>query len=63
MVGIDDFSRHPVLQALNLTRLRIVLPNLRVVFGHFGIPEQVKTDNEPSFQDTEFAEFAQELGF
>ncbi|XP_042144342.1 uncharacterized protein K02A2.6-like [Ixodes scapularis] len=63
MVVIDDFSRYPVVQVLNSTSARNVLSNLRAVFGQFGIPEQVKTDNGPPFHGTEFAEFAQELGF
>ena len=63
MVVMDDFSRYPVVRVLNSTSAHNVLPNLRAVFGQFGIPEQVKTHNGPPFHGTEFAGFAQELGF
>ena len=63
LVIIDDHSRFPIVQIINSTAAKIVIPKLESVFSLFGIPSVVKTDNGPPFNGHEFAEFSVNLGF
>jgi hypothetical protein len=42
---------------------RDIIPVFDEIFSLFGIPEELKTDNGPSFQSIEFRNFAEYLGF
>ncbi|XP_033122966.1 uncharacterized protein K02A2.6-like [Anneissia japonica] len=63
MVIIDDYSRYPVVEVVSSTSAAAIIPNLDKVFGMFGIPKVVKTDNGPPFNSDNFAKFAKHLGF
>ena len=42
---------------------KAVIPKLDNIFAMFGTPEIVKTDNGPLFNGSEFARFADYIGF
>ena len=63
LVIIDDFSRFPIVELIRSTAASSTIPHLDKIFGIFGIPETVRTDNGPPFNGHEFTEFAINLGF
>ena len=63
LVIVDDYSRFPFVEPVNSTAPNAVIPKLDQIFSTFGTPDTVKSDNEPPFKSSEFAEFAQTLGF
>ena len=58
LVVIDDYSRFPEVDIA-----KAVLPKLDRVFGTYGVPQVVKSDNGPPFNGHEFAQFTDYLGF
>lgn len=63
LVVVDEYSRFPEVEILQSTSARATIPKLDKIFSTHGIPLQVKTDNGPPFQSSEFADFATYLGF
>ena len=63
IVIIDDYSRFPIVEIVYSTSARVVIPVLDKIFSIFGIPDELKTDNGPPFQGSEFANFAKHMGF
>lgn len=63
LVVIDEYSRYPEVEIVQSTSAKATIPKLDKMFATFGIPLEVKTDNGPPFQGSEFAEFAAYLGF
>ncbi|KAK0148838.1 hypothetical protein N1851_010749 [Merluccius polli] len=63
LVVIDEYSRYPEVEILQSTSARATIPKLDKIFSTLGIPLEVKTDNGPPFQSSEFANFATYLGF
>ena len=59
----DDYSRFPVVEIINSTSAKTVIPVLDRVFALLGIPEVLRTDNGPPMNSHEFAQFADYLGF
>ena len=57
LVVIDDYSRYPVVEVVTSTSLKATIPQLDKVFTLFGIPEIVRTDNGPPFNNEEFKQF------
>ena len=49
MVIIDNFSRFPIVELIRSTAASSTVPHLDKIFGIFGIPEMVRTDNGPPF--------------
>ena len=62
VVMIDSHSKYHVVEVINSTSFNILAPVLEKVFAIFGLPEEIKTDNGPPFQGTEFKEFLEHLG-
>ena len=58
LVVVDEYSRYPGVEILQSTSARATIPKLDKIFSTLGIPFQVKTDNGPPFQSSEFADFA-----
>ena len=48
---------------MHSTAANAVIPKLDRIFAAYGVPEVVKTDNGPSFNEHEFAQLADYLGF
>lgn len=63
LVVIDDYSRFPIVDILRSTSARSVIPRLDKIFSEYGIPEELKTDNGPPFQSSDFRDFAENFGF
>jgi hypothetical protein len=63
LVAMDDYSRYPEVEILKSTSSKSTIPKLDKMFSSFGIPKQVKTDNGPPFNSSEFQQFANYLGF
>ncbi len=58
-----EYSRFPELEIVKSVLAKTVIPKFDKIFSSHSIPDMVKTDNGPSFQGSEFADFALELGF
>ncbi|PFX29405.1 Uncharacterized protein K02A2.6 [Stylophora pistillata] len=58
LIVVDDYLRYPVEELLSTTSAVAVIPRLDKIFLMFGIPEEFKSDNGPSFQSREFVEYA-----
>lgn len=63
LVLVDYFSNFIEVARLNSTTSRSVIRELEIIFGRFGVPDTVLTDNGPQFASTEFAVFAKNWGF
>ena len=63
LIVIDDYSRFPEVEIVHSTSAKVVLPKLDRVFAAYGVPQVVKSDNDPPFNGHEFAQFADYLGF
>ena len=63
LVVIDDYSRFPEVEIVYSTSAKAVLPKLDPVFAAHGVPQVVKSDNDPPFNGHEFAHFADYLAF
>ena len=63
LVVIDEYSRFPEVEIVKSTSAKSVIPRLDAIFARQGIPNELKTDNGPPFNGTEFSNFAKYLGF
>ncbi|XP_040071597.1 uncharacterized protein K02A2.6-like [Ixodes scapularis] len=63
LILIDEYSRFPLVGQVASTDATSPLQFLRRTFVEMGIPKQVKSDNGPPFNSSEFKEFAAELVF
>ena len=52
-----------MVEVVNSTSAKTVIPVVDKVFPMFGVPISVKTDNGPPFNGNDFANFAKYLGF
>ena len=57
MVIIDEYSRYPVVEIVRQLTANSIIPAADKVFAAFGYPEQLKTDNGPPFQSTQWHQF------
>ncbi|KAK7093773.1 hypothetical protein V1264_007467 [Littorina saxatilis] len=63
LVITDEYSRFTVVDILQSTSSRSVIPRLDKIFAEYGIPNVLKTDNGPPFNSHEFATYATHTGF
>jgi transposase InsO family protein len=63
LVVIDEYSRFPCAEIISSVSSAVVSKNLEIIFGLFGIPDVLKSDNGPPFQGREFKLFANQMGF
>ena len=63
LVVRHDYPRFPDIEIVHSTAANAVIPKLDRIFAAYGVPEVVKTDNGPSFNEHEFAQLADYLGF
>ena len=54
LVIVDEYSRYPVVEVVNSTSAKTVIPVVDKVFSMFGVPISVKTDNGPPFKGNDF---------
>ena len=54
-VVIADHSRYPEVEILKTTSSKSTIPRFDKIFSSlFGVPQEVKTDNGPPFNNTDF---------
>ena len=63
MVIMDDYSRFPLVEIKHSLKAETVTKRLDTIFSIFGIPEEIRTDNGPPFNSSNFKEFSEHLGF
>ncbi|XP_014662946.1 PREDICTED: uncharacterized protein K02A2.6-like [Priapulus caudatus] len=63
MVVIDDHSRYPEVDVLHSTSAHAVIPRLDRIFAAHGVPSEIRTDNGPPFNGSDFREYAESQGF
>lgn len=63
LVVTDEYSRYVIVDILESTSARSVIPHLDKIFAEFGIPHSLKTDNGPPFNSFDFATYASHTGF
>ena len=61
LVTVDVYSRLPITDIVLSTSASIVPPIIDKIFVFLGIPEVLKTDNDPPFQSSQFSDFANYL--
>ena len=61
LVTVDVYSRLPITAIVLSTSASIVPPIIDKIFVLLGIPEVLKTDNDPSCQSSQFSDFANYL--
>ncbi len=59
---VDAHSKWPEVVTMSATTSKHTIDALRSVFAHFGLPEQLVSDNGPQFSSSEFASFMKECG-
>ena len=63
MVLTDEYSRFPIVEVIQSTSSRTVIPRLDKILSEFGFPISLKTDNGPPFNSSEFAAYAEAMKF
>ena len=63
MVVLDEYSRFPKIEIVTSTSARSTIPKLDAIFVGQGIPDVLKSENGPRFNDGELKNFAEHLGF
>jgi transposase InsO family protein len=53
----DVFSKFPVIRGMTVTTTTKTIAALKTVFGEYGVPQQIMTDQGPQFTSQEFQEF------
>ena len=57
LIAVDAHSKWPEVFVMKETTATKTIENLHVIFGRFGLPEQVVTDNSPQFVSEDFSHF------
>ena len=63
LLVVDYFSRYPENAKLSSTTSAAVIESLQSIFARHGMPEVVRSDNDPQYSSQEFQMFAQSYGF
>ena len=61
-IAVDAHSKWPEVFVMKETTATKTIEILRVIFGRFGLPEQVVTDNGPQFVSEDFSHFLKSNG-
>jgi hypothetical protein len=63
LIVVDAHSKWPeVIGPMKLTTAGSTISALRCIFGRYGLPEQVVSDNGPPFQSVEYEDFLKQNG-
>ena len=62
LVIVDAHSKWPEVEVMSSTTSTQTIDRLRTIFGRYGVPAQVVTDNGPQFTSTEFQLFLKTNG-
>ena len=61
LVLIDRYSQYPEVEVIRSTKASAVIPKLDKIFAAHGIPQVLKSDNDPPFNSAEFAKYMNTL--
>ena len=61
LVQVDYFSRYPEVHKLTTTTSQSIINSLKIVFACHGMPETLRTDNDPQFSSQQYAEFVNNI--
>ena len=59
---VDAHSKWPEVVTMSATTSQHTIDALRSLFSHYGLPEQLASDNGPQFTSAEFAQFLKDHG-
>jgi len=59
----DEYSRFPVIEVVHSTSANTTIAAMDRILSMFSTPKVIKTDNGPPFNSTQFAQFAEYMGF
>ena len=62
LVVVDEYSRYPITEFVKSTCFKDTQKALRKIFAVFGFPQQIKTDNGPPFNGSEWTDFMEQCG-
>jgi hypothetical protein len=63
LVIVCEYSRYPIVEIVRSTAAETVIPVVDKILSMFGIPRQIKSDNGPCFNGSEWAKYAEHMGF
>ena len=63
LVVIDEYSRFAIVEVVHSTSSVTTILKLDKIFSEFGIPMKVKSDNGPPFQNQDYEDYANYMGF
>ena len=64
LIVIDYYLRYVEVAAMKkTTKSSEIIRALKSIFARHGVPEQVRSDNGPQYDSSEFSHFAKEWGF
>jgi len=56
-IVVNAHSKWPEVEAMSATTSEMTIEVLRSLFAHYGLPEQLASDNGPQFTSSEFTQF------
>jgi len=62
LVLIDAFTKWPEVTEMSKMNSVYLIDKLREIFGRFGLPNEIISDNGPQFRSNEFIEFCKQNG-
>ncbi|CAI6355727.1 unnamed protein product [Macrosiphum euphorbiae] len=62
LVWIDAFTKWPEVIEMSKMNSGYLIEKLREIFGRFGLPNKIISDNGPQFRSSEFIEFCKQNG-
>ena len=63
LIVADYFSKFPVIRYMASTTASNTIAKLKTIFGEYGVPQRIFSDQGPQFTSTEFKEFAAKYQF
>ena len=62
LIVVDTHSKWLEVEIMSSTTAEKTIDRLRYIFSHYGLPEQLVSDNGPQFVSLEFKHFMKENG-
>eukprot|EP00914_Ancora_sagittata_P006444 GHVO01013020.1.p1 GENE.GHVO01013020.1~~GHVO01013020.1.p1 ORF type:complete len:276 (-),score=20.11 GHVO01013020.1:451-1278(-) len=59
----DYFSKFPIIRHMQTTTSTNTISKLKTIFGEYGVPQRIFTDQGPQFTSAEFKQFASKYQF
>jgi hypothetical protein len=62
-VVVDEHSRYPIVKQVGSTSFKALKPILDDILTMFGVPKELKSDNGPPFNGSDFKSYSNASGF